>query len=360
MCGQLNEVMAEHFSPTGDNGKRMDLEQHPQLSSGSVELIAPAEYMVSQVSPASVCAHTACFGHWLQVSSGCMQRLGSLCRLPHPGALKSLCRGPGPVACAVSAAGAQALGPTGGCGVQVRAPMPPSYMFVIDVSVAALACGMLEAVVDGIKAALDELMANERTMVGFLTFDTSLHFYNLKAGLAQPQMLVRCTLLRNARSCTLGGCFGSCMPLALHSTLCCCRVRLVQDVSGRRAVPLQWLGSACSGLLCAGCRRDRGAICAAAGRPDGQPEGEPQRHQHAPGLPAHRLQTDWHGALPASLSTFHGDAAAAAWRRLTHTKPPLSWGCSVHLTARPVRTNAPHGHACTCSTLWAGHSRSTR
>ena len=26
--------------------------------------------------------------------------------------------------------------------------------------------------------------------VGFLTFDSSLHFYNLKAGLAQPQMLV--------------------------------------------------------------------------------------------------------------------------------------------------------------------------
>ena len=28
-------------------------------------------------------------------------------------------------------------------------------------------------------------------MVGFLTFDTTLHFYNLKAALAQPQMLVR-------------------------------------------------------------------------------------------------------------------------------------------------------------------------
>ena len=69
--------------------------------------------------------------------------------------------------------------------------MPPSYMFVIDVSSAAIACGMLTAVVDGIKGALDELMANERTMIGFLTFDTSLHFYNLKAGLAQPQMLVR-------------------------------------------------------------------------------------------------------------------------------------------------------------------------
>ena len=46
MCGQLNEVMAEHFSPTGDGGLRMDVDQHPQLSHGSVEFIAPTEYMV--------------------------------------------------------------------------------------------------------------------------------------------------------------------------------------------------------------------------------------------------------------------------------------------------------------------------
>ena len=57
MCGQLNEVMAEHFSPTGDGGKRMDLEQHPQLNSGSVELIAPAEYMVSRVWPGPPSLH---------------------------------------------------------------------------------------------------------------------------------------------------------------------------------------------------------------------------------------------------------------------------------------------------------------
>ena len=43
--------------------------------------------------------------------------------------------------------------------MQVRAPMPPSYMFVIDVSVAAVACGMLTAVVDGIKSALDDMVS---------------------------------------------------------------------------------------------------------------------------------------------------------------------------------------------------------
>lgn len=52
MCGQLNEVMAEHFSPTGDGGLRMDVDQHPQLSHGSVEFIAPTEYMVGP----TVCA----------------------------------------------------------------------------------------------------------------------------------------------------------------------------------------------------------------------------------------------------------------------------------------------------------------
>ena len=44
--------------------------------------------------------------------------------------------------------------------MQVRAPMPPSYMFVIDVSVAAVACGMLTAVVDGIKSALDDMVSS--------------------------------------------------------------------------------------------------------------------------------------------------------------------------------------------------------
>ena len=81
--------------------------------------------------------------------------------------------------------------------LQVRAPMPPAYIFVIDVSVSSCACGMLAAVVDGIRHALDSMAENERTMVGFLTFDSTLHFYNLKASLTQPQMLVRCPALRS-------------------------------------------------------------------------------------------------------------------------------------------------------------------
>lgn len=31
---------------------------------------------------------------------------------------------------------------------------------------------------------------DSRTRVGFLTFDSTIHFYNLQEGLSQPQMLV--------------------------------------------------------------------------------------------------------------------------------------------------------------------------
>lgn len=66
--------------------------------------------------------------------------------------------------------------------------MPPVYFFVIDVSAAAYACGMVSVVASTIKSCLDQLPGDERTMVGFITFDSSLHFYNLKANLAAPQV----------------------------------------------------------------------------------------------------------------------------------------------------------------------------
>ena len=34
------------------------------------------------------------------------------------------------------------------------------------------------------------LPGDTRTRVGFLTFDSTIHFYNLQEGLSQPQMLV--------------------------------------------------------------------------------------------------------------------------------------------------------------------------
>lgn len=34
------------------------------------------------------------------------------------------------------------------------------------------------------------LPGDTRTKIGFLTFDSTIHFYNLQEGLSQPQMLV--------------------------------------------------------------------------------------------------------------------------------------------------------------------------
>ncbi|MCI22279.1 protein transport protein SEC24-like, partial [Trifolium medium] len=41
-----------------------------------------------------------------------------------------------------------------------------------------------------IKSCLDELPGFPRTQIGFATFDSTIHFYNLKSTLTQPQMWV--------------------------------------------------------------------------------------------------------------------------------------------------------------------------
>jgi protein transport protein SEC24 len=72
----------------------------------------------------------------------------------------------------------------------VRAPQSPVYVFVVDVSADSVARGVLQVAVDAIKACLDTLVGTGRTQVAFLTFDSTVHFYNLRAGLCEPQMLV--------------------------------------------------------------------------------------------------------------------------------------------------------------------------
>ncbi|KAG0473484.1 hypothetical protein HPP92_015341 [Vanilla planifolia] len=72
----------------------------------------------------------------------------------------------------------------------VRPPMPPLYFFVIDVSVSAVQSGLLEVLSKTIKSCLDDLPGFPRTQIGFLTYDSTLHFYSLKASMSQPQMMV--------------------------------------------------------------------------------------------------------------------------------------------------------------------------
>ena len=72
----------------------------------------------------------------------------------------------------------------------VRPPQEPTYFFVLDVSATAVQSGLLVTVAQAIKASLDDLPGQGRTKVGFITFDNSVHYYNLAGDLASPQMLV--------------------------------------------------------------------------------------------------------------------------------------------------------------------------
>jgi protein transport protein SEC24 len=72
----------------------------------------------------------------------------------------------------------------------VRPPQEPTFFFVLDVSATAVRSGMLQSAANAIKASLDDLPGRGRTKVGFITFDSSVHYYNLGSDLSQPQMLV--------------------------------------------------------------------------------------------------------------------------------------------------------------------------
>jgi protein transport protein SEC24 len=72
-----------------------------------------------------------------------------------------------------------------------RPPQAPIYVFAIDVSYTAVASGMVLAVCNSILQAIKhKLSTNERTKVGFVTYDSAMHFYNLRSSLSKPQMLV--------------------------------------------------------------------------------------------------------------------------------------------------------------------------
>ncbi|CAI9754037.1 unnamed protein product [Fraxinus pennsylvanica] len=72
----------------------------------------------------------------------------------------------------------------------VREPMPAVFFFLIDVSMSAIQTGATAAACSAINQVIDDLPEGPRTMVGIATFDSSIHFYNLKRALQQPLMLI--------------------------------------------------------------------------------------------------------------------------------------------------------------------------
>ncbi|KFV61260.1 Protein transport protein Sec24A, partial [Dryobates pubescens] len=72
----------------------------------------------------------------------------------------------------------------------LRPPQPPVYLFVFDVSHNAVETGYLSTACQTLLDSLDSLPGNTRTKIGFITFDSTIHFYSLQEGLSQPQMLI--------------------------------------------------------------------------------------------------------------------------------------------------------------------------
>ncbi|XP_076981015.1 protein transport protein Sec24C isoform X2 [Tamandua tetradactyla] len=74
-------------------------------------------------------------------------------------------------------------------------PIPPAFIFMIDVSYNAIRSGLVRLLCEELKSLLDFLPreggAEESAVrVGFVTYNKVLHFYNVKSSLAQPQMMV--------------------------------------------------------------------------------------------------------------------------------------------------------------------------
>ncbi|XP_029824250.2 protein transport protein Sec24C isoform X3 [Ixodes scapularis] len=74
-------------------------------------------------------------------------------------------------------------------------PNPPAFLFLLDVSYNSVRNGLVRLFCTHIRSILDELPKEEgqdrsRVRVGFITYSSVVHFYNIKSSLAQPQMLV--------------------------------------------------------------------------------------------------------------------------------------------------------------------------
>lgn len=68
----------------------------------------------------------------------------------------------------------------------LRPPQPAVYLFLLDVSSLAQQSGYLEIACQTIQDQLDNLPGDARAQVGFIAFNSAVHFYNIAEGFNQP------------------------------------------------------------------------------------------------------------------------------------------------------------------------------
>ncbi|KAK5643088.1 hypothetical protein RI129_006933 [Pyrocoelia pectoralis] len=72
----------------------------------------------------------------------------------------------------------------------LRPPQPAVYLFLLDVSHAAIESGYLHTFCNVLTACLSDLPGDARTQVGFIAYNSALHFYSLAEGLNQPHEMI--------------------------------------------------------------------------------------------------------------------------------------------------------------------------
>lgn len=208
LCGTPTPVSPEYFCNLDMSGRRVDFEQRLELSRGTIEFRVPKEYWAVQSPPPASLGLPALPSYALAETA----RLS-----PQPDAKEEQFEGStmglsgqgGAAAKVATKAASDAFGnlAIGQGRTTVRSPRPLTYLFAIDVSFSAVRCGSLRACVESIRETLygprgttSDQEADASTGPGYglphgskvaiITFDKSLHFYNLLPELEHAQMLV--------------------------------------------------------------------------------------------------------------------------------------------------------------------------
>lgn len=79
-----------------------------------------------------------------------------------------------------------------GTDYMARPPMPPTYLFLVDVSKDAVASGMLDFFVIVLNDAINnqKLPGDSRAQIAIFTYDSQLHYYIISPDMKSPQMVV--------------------------------------------------------------------------------------------------------------------------------------------------------------------------
>lgn len=71
----------------------------------------------------------------------------------------------------------------------VRPPQAAVYLFLLETTVSALESGYLKIICDTLLDNLSTLPGDSRTQIGFITFNSSVHFYDLSGNTAKMMVV---------------------------------------------------------------------------------------------------------------------------------------------------------------------------